>query len=172
MTEKNEMRNPRIVKCVVNIGVGAGGEKLRKAKKVLRMLTDQEPVDNLSKTTNADLGIRKKQPIGCRVTLRGERAYKFLKKAFWVKENMIWEDSFDRYGNFSYGISDYTDFKEMSYDPDIGIFGMDISVELSRQGDRIKKRRNEPKRLPEKHRLNKEEGIEFVEKAFGIEVIE
>ncbi len=172
MSDQNMMRNPRITKCVVNIGVGEGGEKLRKARKVLTMLTGQEPVDTISKTTNADLGIRKGQVIGCKVTLRGKKAYEFLKKAFWVNENFIWEDSFDGYGNFSFGISDYTDFENMSYDPNIGIFGMDISVELSRKGERIKRRKKEPKKIPPKQKLTRDEGKTFVEKAFGVEVIE
>lgn len=170
--KKNMMRNPRIVKCVVSIGVGDGGEKLERAKKVLTMLTDQEPVDTISRTTNADLGIRKGQTIGCKVTLRGKTAYDFLKRAFWVKENMIWDDSFDTYGNFAFGIEDYTDFEGMSYNPNIGVFGMDISVNLARKGYRITRRSKLKRSLPENHKLTMEEGQNFVRKAFGVEVLE
>lgn len=172
MNDQNPMRKPRIVKCVVNIGVGSGGEKQRKARDVIQMLTGQEPVDTISKTTNADLGIRKGQTIGCKVTLRDERAYNFLKKAFWVTENKILIDNFDENGNFSFGIDDYTDFKDMKYDPNIGIFGIDISVELARKGERIKRRKKKTKRIPEHQKLTKEEAIEYVEKAFGVEAIE
>lgn len=172
MSGKNPMKNPHIVKCVVNIGVGKGGEELRKARKVIEMVTGQEPVDTISKITNADLDVREDQPVGTKVTLRGTKAYEFLKEAFWVKEDMILEDSFDEYGNFSFGISDYTDFKGKSYNPNIGIFGMDISVELARKGQRVKRRVKQPKRIPDKHRLTKQEGIDFVEKAFGVEVLE
>lgn len=168
----NIMRNPHIVKCVINVGVGEGGEKLQRAKKVLNMLTGQDPIESYSTSTNADLNIRKGQPLGCKVTLRGKNAYDFLKKAFWVRENMIWEDSFDEHGNFSFGISDYTDFEGMSYDPNIGVFGMDISVELSRKGERIKNRRKYKRRIPSKHKLSREEGADFVAKAFGVEVLE
>ncbi len=172
MSDDNIMRNPRIVKCVVSIGVGEGGEKLQRAKRVLTMLTDQEPVDTISHTTNADLGIRKGQSIGCKVTLRGKKAYDFLKRAFWIKENYIWEDSFDDYGNFAFGIEDYTDFEGMSYNPNIGVFGMDISVQLERKGNRITKRMKQKRSVPEKHKLTREEGQNFVKKAFGVEVIE
>ncbi len=171
MKEVNIMRRPHIVKCVVSIGVGEAGEKLQRGKRVLKMLTDQHPVETISKTTNADLGIRKGQPIGCKVTLRKKRAYDFLKKAFWVKNHAMWEDSFDEYGNLSFGITDYTDFEDMSYDPNIGIFGMDIAIELSRKGERNKNRRLKNKKIPEKHKLTHEEGIEFIEKAFGVEVM-
>ncbi len=171
MNEDNPMRKPRIVKCVVNIGVGSGGEKQVKAKKVLNMLTGQEPVDTLSKTTNADLGIRKDQTIGCKVTLRGKKAYDFLKKAFWVTSDRILEENFDDNGNFSFGIDDYTDFENQKYNPNIGIFGLDISVELARKGERIKRRKKKTKRIPDHQKLTKEEAIEYVEKAFGVEAI-
>ncbi|MFO8110387.1 MAG: 50S ribosomal protein L5 [Thermoplasmata archaeon] len=170
--DKNIMKNPRIVKCVVSIGVGDGGEKLQRAKKVLTMLTGQKPVDTMSRTTNADLGIRKGQTIGCKVTLRGKTAYEFLKKAFWVKENYIWDDSFDNYGNFAFGIEDYTDFEGMSYNPNIGVFGMDISVQLERKGNSITQRSKQKRSIPERHKLTLEEGHTFVRKAFGVEVIE
>ena len=171
MNKDNIMRRPRIIKCVVSIGVGEGGEKLQRAKQVLEMLTGQRPVETISKTINADLGIRKGQAIGCKVTLRKKAAYEFLKKAFWVNNNSVWEDSFDRYGNLGFGITDYTDFEGMSYDPKIGIFGMDISVEVSRKGERIKNRKNQKKKIPEKHKLTHEEGVKFIEKAFGLKVM-
>lgn len=172
MNYENPMIKPQIVKCVVNIGVGEGGEKLRKAHRVINLLTGQDPIDTISTRTNADLGIRKGQLIGCKVSLRGKKAYEFLKKAFWVKNNMLLKESFDEYGNFSFGISDYTEFEGLSYDPNIGIFGMDISVELARKGVRIKNRKKEAKRIPDDHRLTKEEAIEFVEENFDIEVVE
>jgi len=172
MNEDNPMRKPHIVKCVVNIGVGSGGEKQRKAREVIKMLTGQEPVDTISKTTNADLGIRKGQTIGCKVTLRGKKAYEFLKKAFWVTSDRILKDNFDENGNFSFGIDDYTDFENMKYNPNIGIFGLDISVELARKGERIKRRKKKTKKIPDHQKLSKEEAIEYVEKAFGVEAIE
>ncbi len=75
------MRQPRVEKVVVNIGVGEAGERLVKAQKVLEMVTKQKPVITIAKVTNRDLGVREGMPIGCKVTLRGERAETFLKKA-------------------------------------------------------------------------------------------
>jgi len=139
---------------------------------VLEMLTGQIPVETISKTTNADLGIRKGQTIGCKLTLRKKKAYDFIKRAFWVRQNTIWGDSFDKYGNLSFGITDHTDFEGLSYDPKIGIFGMDIAIELSRKGERIKNRKLKQKKLPSHHKLTHEEGKEFIAKAFSVEVIE
>ncbi len=172
MNEKNIMRRAHIVKCVVSIGVGEGGERLQRAKTVLEKLTEQKPVETISKTTNADLGIRKGQTIGCKLTLRKKKAYDFIKRAFWVRQNTIWEDSFDTFGNLSFGITDHTDFEGLSYDPKIGIFGMDIAIELSRKGERIKNRKLQKKKIPQNHKLTHEEGIEFIEKAFSVKVIE
>ncbi|MFO1533900.1 MAG: 50S ribosomal protein L5, partial [Thermoplasmatota archaeon] len=65
------MRQARIEKVVVNIGVGEGGDKLLKAEKVMEMVTGAKPARTLSKVANRDWGLRVGGPIGVRVTLRG-----------------------------------------------------------------------------------------------------
>jgi len=168
----NVMRDIVIDKIVINIGVGEAGEKLAKAEKVLNLLTNQKPTQTKSKTTNKDLGIRNGMTIGCKVTLRNEAAPEFLKRAFWVKENKVYAYSFDPEGNFTFGISDYTDFKGMRYDPDIGIFGMDISVVLKRRGGkRVQLRSQSTGHIPKGHRITRSEAIEFIRKAFEVEVV-
>jgi large subunit ribosomal protein L5 len=168
----NQMQKISIDKVVVNIGVGEAGDKLMKAEKVLELLTHSKPVRTISRTTNRDLGIRKKMPIGCRVTLRKVLADQFLKDAFWVRDNRITGYSFDHEGNFSFGIPDYTDFKDMKYDPEIGIFGMDISVTMKRQGYRISKRKLNRRKVPKKNRITTEEVKAYVRSQFSVEVIE
>lgn len=168
----NKMRAVKVDKVVVNIGVGEAGEKLIRAEKVLELLTQRKPVRTLSRTTNKDLGIRRGMPIGCKVTLRGEEALGFLKEAFWVKNNRLAGYSFDPEGNFSFGIADYTDFKEMKYDPDIGIFGMDICVTLGRSGTRVKNRKHARGRIPKDHKVSPEEAKGFVKTRLNVEVVE
>jgi len=165
------VRDLRIEKTVVNIGVGEAGERLLKAQKVLEMLTGQKPVETISKTTNKDLGIREGMPIGCKVTLRGERAEDFLKRALWVKNNKLAKYNFDPEGNFSFGVPDYTEFEGMRYNPEIGIFGMDVSVSLKRPGYRVTKRRRRASKLPVRHRVTREEGVQFIQDRFDIEVV-
>jgi len=138
---ENVMRRPYLEKVVVNMGVGEAGERLVKAQKVIEMVTGQRSRQTFSKVTNRDFGIREGMPIGCLVTLRGERAEEFLRRAFSIRENRIPSYSFDREGNLSFGIADYTDFSGMKYDPEIGIFGMDISVSIQRPGRRVARRR-------------------------------
>lgn len=167
-----KMKVIRVEKAVINIGVGESGEKLVKAQKVLSMLTKRKPVETISKTTNKDLNIRKLQPIGCKVTIRGKQAEEFIKKALWTKDNKIAAYSFDPNGNFSFGVPDFTEFEGMKYDPEIGVFGMDVTVTLSRAGKRVARRKRAPGRIHRKHRISKVEGIEFVRNRFKVEVIE
>ena len=168
----NAMRDVHVDKVVVNIGVGEAGERLVKAQKVLEMVTGQKSVETISKTVNRDLGIRKGMPLGCKVTLRGETAEEFLDKALSIRERRVPEYSFDKEGNMSFGISDYTDFEGMKYDPEIGIFGMDINVVLRRPGNRITQRALLKRRVPKKHRVERDEAIQYMKDKFEVEVVQ
>jgi large subunit ribosomal protein L5 len=166
------MRDLNIEKVVINISVGEAGERLEKAERVIDILTGRKPIKRRAKSTIKDWGLRKGMPVAVKVTLRHKVAEDFLKRAFWTKSNRISVYSFDDEGNFSLGISDYTDFENMKYDPDIGSFGMDISVLLRRKGSRVEKRRIKRRRIPRTHRVEREEGIEFVKQRFNLEVVE
>ena len=137
----NQMRELRIAKVVLNIGVGEAGERLAKAETVLQKLSGCKPVRTISRSTNRDLGIRLGAPIGCKVTLRGGNAEKFLKDSLWVRENRLPNYCFSNTGCLSFGIPDYTGYKNESYDPDIGIFGLDIAVAFERPGFRVSRRK-------------------------------
>ncbi|MCL1983828.1 MAG: 50S ribosomal protein L5 [Methanomassiliicoccaceae archaeon] len=168
----NAMRQPHVEKVVVNIGVGEAGERLVKAQKVIEMVTGQRSVQTISKTINRDLAIRKGMPLGCKVTLRGETAEDFLNKALEIREHRIPIYSFDKEGNMSFGIADYTDFPGMKYDPEIGIFGMDVSVVLRRMGNRVTQRAILRRRIPPMHRMDRGEAVEYMKDKFGVEVVE
>ena len=166
------MRDLHVEKVVVNIGVGEAGERLAKAEKVLEMVTKQKPVETLSKTVNRDLGIREGMPLGCKVTLRGDAAIDFVKQALTIREMRVPEYSFDPEGNMSFGITDYTDFEGMKYDPEIGIFGMDVNVVLRRTGNRITQRALLRRRIPKGHRVQRDEAIQYMKDNFNVKVIE
>jgi large subunit ribosomal protein L5 len=170
--EKNIMRTPRIEKIVVNIGVGEAGERLQKAEKVLEMVAKQKPKTTFAKVTNRDLGVREGMPIGCKVTLRGEMADDFLTRALNIRERRLARYSFDQEGNLSFGISDYTDFEGMRYDPEIGIFGMDVCVSIQRPGRRITRRRIMKKKLPKEHRMTRDEAVNFMKEKYNADVVE
>jgi large subunit ribosomal protein L5 len=162
---------PEISKITVNIGVGEAGERLNKAETVLTNITGNKPIQTLSKTTSKDWAIRKMMPIGCKVTLRGKKAEQFLIEALKTRHNKIADYSFDDEGNLSFGIPDHTLFKDQKYDPNIGIFGMDISITMKKIGYRVKHRRVNRRKIPHRHKVKKEETIDFISDKFKAEVV-
>jgi large subunit ribosomal protein L5 len=168
----NPHRTIRIIKIVVNAGVGESGENRTKAEKVLQMVTHQKPIATRSHSTNRDFGIRKGQEIGAKVTLRGSVAADFLGRAFEARDRQLDADSIDRYGNFSFGIADYTDFTGMKYDPQIGIHGMDIAVEVGRAGYRVRQRHLQSRPIPHTLRSTAAETRTFLETQFHVTVVE
>ena len=168
----NPYRAIRVIKVVVNAGVGESGEPRTKAAKVLEMVTHQKPISTRSHSTNRDFGIRKGQEIGAKVTLRGAPAIDFLSRAFEARDKQLDVDSIDRNGNFSFGIADYTDFSGMKYDPQIGIHGMDVAVEVGRAGFRVRQRRIQYRPLPKTLRSTPDETRAFLVRQFGVTLLE
>ena len=154
----NPMNEVIISKATINIGVGEAGEKLSRAMTLIENMTGQTPVKTYSKVTNPEWGIRKRQPIACKVTLRGEKAEDAIK--------MVLE--FDAQGNVSFGIREHIDIPGMRYDPDIGIFGMNLSITFEKPGYRIKRRKIQKKSIPKRHRITPEETMKFMEEKFNV----
>ena len=164
------MRDVYVDKVVVHMGVGEAGDKLVKAENIMKTITRQTPIRSIAKKTQPAFSVRKGMPIGCKVTLRGKPATDFLATSLKIVNQTLFESQLDKSGNFSFGIEEHTDFPGMSYDPQIGIFGMDVNVVLERNGIRITRRRMQQKKLPEKQRVKKEDAIAFLKKEFAVEV--
>jgi len=168
----NVLLEPRIDKVVVHVGVGESGQRLVNAETILKEITHQNPVRSIAKKTLPTFGIKKHEPIGTKLTLRGKRAEDFLAIALKATGNSLMQSQFDESGNFSFGIEEHTDFPGMKYKPEIGIFGMDINVALKRAGYRIAKRRIAKRKLPARQKLSKAETIEFIQQKFGVNILE
>ena len=168
---KNPMLKPRIEKVVINSCVGRSGEPLEKAMKILEELTGQKPYIRRAKRTIRDFGIRRKEPIACVVTLRGEKAREFLKRAFQAIDNRVSKLSFDEYGNFSFGIKEHINIPGTKYNPELGIIGMDVSVVLERPGYRVKRRRRAKTKVGTEHLLSPDEAMSFLKEEFGTEIV-
>ena len=168
---ENPMREIRIEKVTLNIGVGEAGEKLNKAKKILEKITNLKALETITMKRIPSWGIRPKLPIGCKVTLRGKKAEEILARLLKAVDNKLDEKKFDNAGNFSFGIPEYIDIPDVEYDPSIGIIGLEAAITLERPGYRIKRRRIRNKRISFRHLIKKEEAINFIKNKFNIEII-
>jgi large subunit ribosomal protein L5 len=164
------MKKISISKVVVNIGVGKSGEPLERAKQGLEELTGQQPTTKRAKNSVRDFGIHKGEPIAAVVTLRNDAAISFLRRVIAAKGNNLESSSFDAFGNLSLGIREHIDLPDTKYNPDIGIFGMDVSIALTRPGYSIAKRRN-PKIIGQHHRVTRTEAIQFFREQFGVNIV-
>lgn len=164
----NPMQNLRIEKVVVHMGVGESGEKLVKAENIIKEITGQKPIRSIAKKTQPAFGIRKGAPIGCRVTLRGDGAEQFIQTALGIIEKRLSPFQFDQNGTFSFGIEEHTDFPGQSYDPMIGIYGMDVNVVLSRRGLRVSRRSIQQQKIPAHQKVNRDAAIAFMQNQYGM----
>lgn len=165
------MKELRIGKLVLNIGVGRSGEAIERARRVIEDLVDQKASFRKAKKSIRDFGVHKGEPIGMMVTLRGKKAPEVLKLLLQARENKIASSSFDEYGNCSFGIKEHIEIPGVKYSPDIGIFGMNVSAVLERPGYRVSRRNRAPSKVGKNHRVGRDEALEFFKKNFGIEVI-
>jgi large subunit ribosomal protein L5 len=166
--EFHEMREPSIEKVVVHMGVGEGGRELANAEDILESVTGQQSVRTQANSTKPEFGIRQGDPIGAKVTLRADEAEEFLQKALPLAD--VAARQFDGTGNFSFGVEEHTEFPSQDYDPNVGIYGLDVTVNLVRPGYRISKRDKVTRSVPSNHKLNAEDAIAYIESNFDVEV--
>jgi len=167
----NPMQDVHVDKIIVHMGVGEAGDKLLKAETIVQEITGQKTIRAFAKRTQPAFGLRKGQPMGCKVALRGKKAEEFLDTALGIVERRLGSYQFDKSGNFSFGVEEHTDFPSQNYDPMIGIYGMDVNVILERRGIRIARRSIQRRKLPAKQRVNKEDAIAFMAERFNVEVL-
>lgn len=168
--KQNIMKEIFIEKVVVNIGVGESGAELEKAMKIITLITKKKAVKTMAKVKLPTWGIRPGLPIGCKTTLRGKDAEDFIILTLKAKRNNLNKKCFSKEGNFSYGIHEYLDVPGIKYDPELGIRGFDVSVNLKRKGYRVKQRKHNKSKIGKKHKVSKEDAIEFIKEKFKVVV--
>jgi len=148
MTEKfgykNVMQIPRLEKIVINMGVGEAKENskiLESAVKDLTTISGQKPVITKAKKSVANFKLREGMPIGCKVTLRGERMYEFADRLINLALPRVRDfrgvsaESFDGRGNYALGIKEQIIFPEIEYDKVDKVRGMDVIFVTTAQTD-------------------------------------
>jgi len=166
----NPSRNIKINKVTLNIGAGKDQTKLEKGIKLLKSITNANPVKTITSKRIPGWGLRPGLPIGCKITLRKKNAIEILNRLLQAKDNNLKESQFDTNGNIAFGIQECIDIPGLKYDPEIGIMGLEVCITLERNGFRIKRRRIAKKSIPKSHIITKKEAIEFMQKDFNIKL--
>jgi large subunit ribosomal protein L5 len=141
---KNAMQVPKITKITVNMGVGeavADRKVVDAAAADLAKITGQKPLITKSKKAIASFKLRENLPIGCKVTLRGERMYEFLDRLVSIALPRVRDfrgvssRAFDGRGNYTLGVKEQIIFPEIQYDQIDQLRGMDITITTSAAND-------------------------------------
>lgn len=166
----NQMRQIKIEKVTLNIGVGKDQSRLESAMSLLQSITGKKPVNTFTSKRIQEWGLRPGLPIGCKVTLRKEVAKAMLKKLLEAKENSLTGNNFDDNGNISFGIHEYIDIEGVKYDPKIGIMGLEVCTTLERSGFRVKRRSFMKRKVPPRHKISKDAAMDFLKTEFGVKI--
>ena len=141
---KSVMQAPEVNKIVINMGVGEAVQNtksLDSAVEELQTITGQKPIVTKAKKSIAGFRLREGMPIGCKVTLRGERMYDFLDKLIAISLPRVRDfrgvskKSFDGRGNYTLGVKEQLIFPEIDYDKVSKVRGMDIVIVTTANSD-------------------------------------
>ena len=141
---KNTMEVPKLDKIVVNMGVGEAKENaklLEAAVKDMEAITGQKAVTTKAKNAIANFKIRENMPIGCKVTLRGEKMYEFADRLINLALPRVRDfrgvnpNAFDGRGNYALGIKEQIIFPEIEYDKIDKVRGMDVIITTTAKTD-------------------------------------
>ena len=141
---KNVMEVPILTQISVNMGIGDAKDnpkKLESAIQELTLITGQKPVTTLSRKDISNFKIRKGFPVGCKVTIRGNRMYDFMERLISIALPRTRDfrglsfKSFDGRGNYSFGVKEQIIFTEIDYDKIDSVRGMDITLSTTAKSD-------------------------------------
>lgn len=141
---KNVMQVPKVEKVVINMGVGEAKENaklLEAAVKDLEIIAGQKPVVTKAKNSVANFKLREGMPIGCKVTLRGEKMYEFLDRLINLALPRVRDfrgvnpNAFDGRGNYALGVKEQLIFPEIEYDKIDKVRGMDVIIVTTAKTD-------------------------------------
>jgi len=141
---ENVMRTPTLVKIVVNVGLGEAitdSKALEGAMRDLATITGQKPKVNRARKSIATFKLREGMPIGCKVTLRGDRMWEFFDRLLSIALPRVRDfrgmnpRSFDGNGNYTFGLTEQLVFPEIDYDDIDAVRGMDVTIVTTAEND-------------------------------------
>ena len=166
----NPMQKTRLAKVTLNIGAGKDQTKLEKGIYLIKSITGIDPVKTITQKRIPSWGVRPGLPIGCKLTLRKEKAKEILKRLLVAKDNTLKLNNIDSCGNVSFGIEEYIDIPDVPYDPKIGVLGLQVCITLEKPGFRIKHRKVRGKKISKKHSVKQEDAVHFLEDEFEVKI--
>jgi large subunit ribosomal protein L5 len=169
-TTETTMKKISLEKVVLNMGIGKSGDVINIAKRALDEISGKKSSSRNAKAHQRDWGVRKGEPIGAAVTVRGDDAIALVKRLLESKGNVMNGKSFDNFGNFSFGIKEHIDIPGVKYDPHIGILGLGISITLTRPGYGIRTRSKHKAKVGKDHIIKNQEAKDYFVKEFGVTV--
>ena len=141
---RNDMQIPRLDKIVLNMGVGEAVKDTKKVKQAaedLSAIAGQKAVVTHAKKSIAGFRVREEMPLGCKVTLRGDRMYEFLDRLITIALPRVRDfrgvkgTSFDGRGNYAMGLKEHIVFPEIEFDKVDEVLGMDIIICTTAKSD-------------------------------------
>ena len=155
----------------VTLNCGATGEKLDRSFRLLKLISGAEPKKVASTKRIPGFNVNPGLEVGCKVTLKGKKAEELLKRLFESINFKLDEKKFGN-GTLNFGIEEYLTISGLQFQRDIGILGFSIAIRLTRAGLTIDERKIKRGRIPKRHKITKEETMDFFRKKFNIEIKE
>lgn len=161
---KNPMEKPFIEKVVLT--VGGTGDDLEKGIKLLSIITNRKPAEQITQKRIASLGVRPGLKVGGVVTLRKGKE-ELLQRLLESVDNTLKKKQASE-NTLSFGISEYIEIPGVEYQREIGIRGLEVTVTFKKPGRRVKLKKPKRGKLPKKQKVSREEVIKFMEDKFKV----
>ena len=160
---ENPMREIKIEKVLLS--AGATGDDLKKANKLLGLVSGKKAQILASSKRIPEFDVRPGLEVGTRVTIRGEEAISLLRRLLGAMDNEIKKKQVSD-NHFSFGIKEYIEIPGVEYQRDIGIRGFNVTVVFTRAGNRVKLKKIKRGTVPKKQFISKDEIVTYMTEAF------
>jgi large subunit ribosomal protein L5 len=165
--QENTARRIRIEKVVLS--AGGVGDKLEKSVKLLKVISGLNPIKMKSKKRIPSLGVRPGLEVGCKVTIRKVKIAPLLKRLLRAVNNELKESQIEK-NHFSFGIPEYIEIPDMEYQRDVGILGLNVTVDFVRSGKRVGIRKIKRGGIPRRQDVGIEEIKEYMKNYFDVNI--